>query len=166
MNSNKKKILTGACYAVLVILAGWAVLVLLQLLRWTDLIDINIGLGSQIGRLAWASDLKALTIQRVEIIGYMASSLVLIALAFILVVNCMKGIKSKRLFSHKSTITLWAITCVSFFFELFSSNLSILFGSRQISFGSNLIVTPLILLLFTLLYDTAVSIAAENELTI
>lgn len=166
MNSNKRKMLTGACYAVLVVLTGWTVLVLLQALRWTDVIDINIGMGSQIGQLTWASDLKALTIQRVELIGYMASSLVLIALSFILVVNCMRGMHSKRLFSHKGAITLWAITCASFFFELFSSNLSILFGSRQINFDSNLIVTPLILLLFTLLYDTAVSVADENELTI
>ncbi|MDY6266755.1 MAG: hypothetical protein SPM31_06470 [Prevotella sp.] len=166
MKFDRNKMMTKACYVVLLVLTGWLFLLVLQFLRWTGVIDINIGADSQIHQVSWSEEGRVLAIQYIEMSGYLLSSLLMIAIASRLIVFCLRGIKFRKLFTRKSAKLLWNITFVSFFFELFSSNLSILFGDREIHFGSNLIVSPLIFLVITLLYDVAVNVSEENELTI
>ncbi len=166
INNNRNRMITRACYVVLLILSGWLLLVLLQVLRWTGVIDINIGADSQIHQAAWSEEGKVLVIQYIELLGYLVSSLLMIAKSSQLMILCIKGIKYKKIFTRKNVRLLWGLTSVSLFFELFSSNIPILFGDREIQFGSNLIISPLIFLVITLLYDAAVSVSEENELTI
>jgi hypothetical protein len=45
-------------------------------------------------------------------------------------------------------------------------NINILFGLREIQFGSEMIISPLLFLIMTLMYEVAVSITEENELII
>ncbi len=163
---DRNKLIKRACYVVLVVLAGWFLLVLLQFLRWAGVIDFNIGADSQIHQVAWSEEGKVLVIQYIEMFGYLISSLLMIFNSSRLIVLCLKGIKFRKIFTRKNAKLLWNITFVSSFFELFSSNIPILFGDREIHFGSNLIVSPLIFLVITLLYDAAVSVSEENELTI
>lgn len=163
---NRNKMITRTCYVVLLVLAGWFLLVFLQFLRWTGVFGFNIGADSQIHQVVWSEERKVLVIQYIEMFGYLISSLLMILISSRLIVLCLKGIKYRKIFTRKNAKFLWIITFVSFFFELFSSNLSILFGDREIHFGSNLIVSPLIFLVITLLYDAAVSVSEENELTI
>lgn len=125
---DRKKMITRACYVVLAVLAGWLVLVLLQFLRWTGVIDLNIEADSQIHQAAWSQEGKVLVIQCIELFGYLISSLLMIAISSRLMILCIKGIKLKKIFTRKNVRLLWGITFVSLFFELFSSNISILLG--------------------------------------
>ncbi|OYP55259.1 hypothetical protein CIK91_07005 [Segatella bryantii] len=163
---NRKKMITRSCYAVLVVLTGWFILVLLQFLRWTGVITMNFGADSQIHQATWSTEGKVLMIQYIELLGYLLSSLLMITSSFRLMILCLQGINSKKIFTRKNAKLLWVITFVSFFFTLFYTNIPILFGNREIQFGSNLIVSPLTFLIMTLLYESAVSISEENELTI
>lgn len=166
IHMNRNEMITRACKAVLVVLACWLMLVLLQCLRWTGIINLNIGAGAQVQPAIWSAETKVLTIQYIELVGYLLSSLFMIGMSGSLMLRCINDLKRKKIFNRQNARRLWMITVGSFFFELFSSNLFILFGVREIQFGSNLLVTPLMFLVITLLYDAAVSVSEENELTI
>ncbi|SFG76175.1 hypothetical protein [Prevotella sp. KH2C16] len=164
--SSKEKLINIVCRMVLIFLAGWFLLFLVQLMRWTNAIDITIGLGTQIRPIAWSSVNKVLTIQWVELIGYSLSTVILIFLSSRFIITCLGKLDIKRLFNRHNTKLLWGITITDFFFEFFSLNIEILFGLREIQISSEMIISPLLFLIMTLMYEVAVSITEENELTI
>lgn len=151
---------------VLIFLTGWFLLFLFQLLRWTNTININVGLGTQIRPIAWSSVNKVLIIQWVELICYSLSTIILISLSSKFMINCLGKLDIKRIFNQYNTKLLWGITIADFFFEFFSLNIEILFGLREIKFSSGIIISPLLFLIMTLMYEVAVSVTEENELTI
>lgn len=162
----KEKMINMVCRMVLVILAGWLLLFLVQLLRWTEVIDITIGLGTQIRPIAWSAVNKVHSIQWIELTGYSLSTIILIFLSSRFIITCLGKLDIKRLFNRHNTKLLWGITIADFFFEFFSLNIDILFGLREIQFSSGIIISPLLFLIMTLMYEVAVSITEENELTI
>ena len=164
--NSKEKMINIVCRMVLVFLAGWLLLFLVQLLRWTNLIDVNIGLGTKICPMAWSTVNKVHAIQWVELLGYSLSTIILIFLSSKFIITCLGKLDIKRLFNRQNTKLLWGITIADFFFKFFSLNINILFGLREIQFGSEMIISPLLFLIMTLMYEVAVSITEENELTI
>jgi hypothetical protein len=80
--------------------------------------------------------------------------------------NCLGKLDIKRIFNQHNIKLLWGITLADFFFEFFSLNIDILFGLREIQFSSGTIISPLLFLIMTLMYEVAVSVTEENELTI
>lgn len=60
---------------------------LLQTLRWTGVIDLNIGAGSQIQQATWSHETKVIVIQSIEIVGYVVTSLLMITLSFVLMIT-------------------------------------------------------------------------------
>jgi len=151
---------------VLIFLAGWFLLFLFQLLRWTHAIHINVGLGTQIRPIAWSSVPKVLTIQWVELICYSLSTIILISFSSKFMISCLGKLYIKKIFNRQHAKFLWGITIADFFFEFFSLNIEILFGLREIQFSSGMIISPLLFLVMTLMYEVAVSVTEENELTI
>lgn len=164
--NSKEKMINIVCRMVLVFLAGWLLLFLVQLLRWTNLIDVNIGLGTKICPMAWSTVNKVHVIQWVELLGYSLSTIILIFLSSKFIITSLGKLDIKRLFNRQNTKLLWGITIADFFFKFFSLNINILFGLREIQFGSEMIISPLLFLIMTLMYEVAVSITEENELTI
>lgn len=164
--NSRKKVISIVCRMVLIFLAGWFLLFLFQLLRWTNAIHINVGLGTQIRPIAWSPVPKVLTIQWVELICYSLSTIILIYLSSKFMINCLGKLDIKKIFNRQHTKLLWGITIADFFFEFFSLNIEILFGLREIQFSSGMIISPLLFLVMTLMYEVAVSVTEENELTI
>ena len=164
--NSRKKVISIVCRMVLIFLVGWFLLFLFQLLRWTNAIHINIGLGTQIRPIAWSSVPKVLTIQWVELICYSLSTIILISLSSKFMISCLGKLDIKKVFNRQHTKLLWGITIADFFFEFFSLNIEILFGLREIQFSSGMIISPLLFLVMTLMYEMAVSVTEENELTI
>jgi hypothetical protein len=164
--NSKEKMINIVCRMVLIILVGWFLLFLFQLLRWTNSINVNVDLGTQIRPIAWSSVKKVLTIQWVELIGYSLSTIILIFLSSKFMTNCLGKLDIKRIFNQHNIKLLWGITLADFFFEFFSLNIDILFGLREIQFSSGTIISPLLFLIMTLMYEVAVSVTEENELTI
>ena len=164
--NSKEKMINIVCRTVLVFLAGWLLLFLVQLLRWTNFIDVNIGLGTKIRPIAWSTVNKVHAIQWVELLGYSLSTIILIFLSSKFIITSLGKLDIKRLFNRQNTKLLWGITIADFFFKFFSLNINILFGLREIQFGSEMIISPLLFLIMTLMYEVAVSITEENELTI
>lgn len=60
MKFDRNKMMTKACYVVLLVLTGWLFLLVLQFLRWTGVIDINIGADSQIHQVSWSEEEECL----------------------------------------------------------------------------------------------------------
>ncbi len=164
--NSKEKMINIICRMVLIFLAGWLLLFLVQLLRWTNVIDVNIGLGTQIRPIAWSSVNKVHTIQWAELVGYSLSTIILISLSSRFITTCFGKLDIKRLFNRHNTKLLWGITISDFFFDFFSLNIDILFGLREIQFSSGMIISPLLFLIMTVMYEVAVSITEESELTI
>jgi hypothetical protein len=150
----------------LIFLAGWLLLFFLQLLCWTNVININIGLGTQIRPIAWSYFYKVRMIQWVELICYSLSTITLISFSSKFMINILGKLDVKKIFNRHNTNLLWGITIADFFFEFFSLNINILFGLREIQFSSGIIISPLLFLIMTLMYEVAVSVTEESELTI
>jgi len=81
-------------------------------------------------------------------------------------ISCLGKLDIKKIFNRQHAKFLWGITIADFFFEFFSLNIEILFGLREIRFSSGMIISPLLFLVMTLMYEVAVSVTEENELTI
>ena len=153
--NSREKVISIVCRMVLIFLAGWFLLFLFQLLRWTNAIHINIGLGTQIRPIQW-----------VELICYSLSTIILISLSTKFMISCLGKLDIKKIFNRQHAKFLWGITIADFFFEFFSLNIEILFGLREIQFSSGMVISPLLFLIMTLMYEVAVSVTEENELTI
>ena len=81
-------------------------------------------------------------------------------------INMLFAFYDHLIFNRQHTKLVWGITIADFFFEFFSLNIEILFGLREIQFSSGMIISPLLFLVMTLMYEMAVSVTEENELTI
>ncbi|GAB6982041.1 hypothetical protein [Prevotella dentasini] len=160
------KTIKATCYMALAVLAGWAVLITLQLLRWSEIISFDFGGGAFICALRWNIEQGVRTIQWIELVGYLLSSVAMIIFLLVLVSSCLRNLMVEQIFSRTNVCYLWGLTFSDFFFNLFSSNIGILFGVREISFGSGMVISPLIFLVITLLYQVAVYVSEENNLTI
>ena len=97
---------------------------------------------------------------------YSLSTIILIFLSSKFIITSLGKLDIKRLFNRQNTKLLWGITIADFFFKFFSLNINILFGLREIQFGSEMIISPLLFFIMTLMYEVAVSITEENELII
>ena len=117
--NSKEKMINIVCRMVLVFLAGWLLLFLVQLLRWTNLIDVNIGLGTKICPMAWSTVNKVHVIQWVELLGYSLSTIILIFLSSKFIITSLGKLDIKRLFNRQNTKLLWGITIADFFFKFF-----------------------------------------------
>ncbi|MCH4156845.1 MAG: hypothetical protein LKF31_11140 [Muribaculaceae bacterium] len=166
---SKEKVLTAtksAGYVALILIAGWILLLALQVMRWSGIIDVNIGGGSNIKAIAWNADSTVLMIQYIELAGYVISSVIMIGMSFLFIRKCLSKLKMGKIFSSRNVGYLWGMTITDLFFELFTTNCNILFGVREIQVNSDIIVSPLFFLVITLLYQLAVYASEENDLTI
>lgn len=159
----------GICYFLLAVMFFWSVIVVLQVLAWTGICNIKIDVnfqGAYVGSVAWFQDTKGLVVQLVVTIGYCLVSIVLIYEISIFLLSCLKNISAGRIFSRKNIFRLWIITITNFFNNVFSANLPVLTGSRELTYSSSMVVSLINMLFITLLYSVAVIASEENELTI
>lgn len=169
---RKKSILKGIrgiCYFLLAAVFCWAVIVVLQVLTWTGITDITTNInfqGAYLGPVSWFTDAKGLTIQLVVAIGYCLATVVLLYEVTVFLLSCLKNISMGRIFSRKNVSRLWIMTIANFLNDIFSANLPVLAGFRELSYSSNMIMSLINMLLITLLYSVAVIASEENELTI
>ena len=164
--NNMLSAIRMASFAALAFLLGWAVLLFMQALRWAGLIDVTMGGGAYLFSITWFDDSLGRTLQCIELVGYFASSIAFIALLATFILRGLSTLKASKVFSARNVRCLWAITVVAFFFKLFATNCPLLFGLRSIEFSDEMVVSPLMFLIITLMYQLAVYASEENELTI
>lgn len=159
----------GICYFLLAVIFCWAVIVVLQVLTWTGITDIKTNInfqGAYLGPITWFSDAKGLTVQLIVAIGYCLATIVLLYEVTTFLLSCLKNISMGRIFSRKNVSRLWVMTIANFLNDIFSTNLSVLAGFRELSYSSGMIMSFINMLFITLLYSVAVIASEENELTI
>ena len=153
------------CYMVLGYCFLWALAVLMAILMYSNVINLEL-IGFNIVPLQWIEDDSVVIIQWIEMIGYIAISAVMIAILLTFVIKLLKGFKRGEVFTRSNMRLLYMLATASFFFELFQMNKHIISGVRTIVFTSELLVTPIIILLVAMLYNLAVKATEENKLTI
>lgn len=168
-NNSILKGIRGICFFLLAVMFCWSIIVVLQVLAWTDICSIKIDAyfqGAYVEPVAWFQDTKGLIVQLIVAIGYCLASIVLIYEMIIFLLSCLKNISAGKIFSRKNISRLWIITITNFFNDVFSANLPVLAGSRELSYNSSMIINLLNMLFITLLYTLAAAASEENELTI
>lgn len=151
-------------------LALWSIctfVFVLRLLRYLGIITINVYLGIDIAPIAWyPDDPEAQIAQWIELFGYVLTTALMLLLTFMLIIRTRNGIMTNRVFTPSNAKALKCLSGVVFFNILFTDNLGIIYGSREVCLTSNPFVTSLVILIVAMLYKMAVSVANENELTI
>jgi hypothetical protein len=156
------------CYMALCFCSLWTLIFIVRVLRFANIITFNLAGASDVGPVVWIENASATVtaIQWIELIGYVVTTAIMIAILFTFILKLLKGLKSDQVFTRSNTRLLFALAATSFFFELFLMNKHIISGMREIHITSELFITPTIILLVAMLYSLAVKAAEENKLTI
>lgn len=166
----EKSVIKSSKMACNLALALWSVCTLvfvLRLMRYLDIITVNVYLGIDIAPIEWyPNDPEAQIAQWIELLGYISTTIMVLVLTFNLIIRTRNGINVNRVFSHSNAKALMCLSAIVFFNILFTDNLGIIYGSRSVCLTSNPFVYSLVVLIVAMLYKMAVSISDENELTI
>ena len=163
-----KKILKSSkaiCLLALIPWGLWALIIILRLMRFAELINFNVYLGIDIAPIAWYDD-EAIIAQYIELTGYVITNIMMIGMVFLFIYKSLKGMDVNEVFSRGNVMLLYGMAAVSFFYELFTSNRGILYGSRELVLDTAPFTTPLILLVVAVFYRLALHAYEENRLTI
>lgn len=155
-----------ACTLALVLWSLFALVYVLRLLRYCDLISFSIYCGFDIAPIAWEDESALVAMQWVELIGYAVTTFCLLCLSLRLILMTRRGLVSGKVFMARNAHILIMLVPVVFFQVLFDDNLAILYGSRQLYIGSTPFTSSLVTLIVAMLYRLAVIESEENSLTI
>ncbi|MCQ2113783.1 MAG: hypothetical protein MJY52_01825 [Bacteroidaceae bacterium] len=153
------------CYLALVFWGIWTLVIIMRLMRFMGIINFNVFLGIDIVPIVWFDD-EAIIAQCIELAGYIITNIAMICLAFLFITKSLKGIKVNEVFTRVNVRILYIMAAVSFFYELFQANRSILYGNREVVLDSDPFTTTLIILIVAVFYKLALCAYEENRLTI
>lgn len=155
------------CSLALILWSTCATVFVLRIMRYIGLVTFNVYMGIDIAPIAWyPDDPEAQIMQWIELFGYVLTTTLVLAMTIHLLLATRKGIKANRVFTRRNARVLKWLAGATFLNTLFTDNIGIIYGSRQIYLGSSPFVCALIVLIVATLYQMAVSVAEENELTI
>ena len=155
-----------ACTIGMTLWTLWAIVFILRLLRFANIISFNCGLGIDIAPIVWIDDPEVVPVQWVELLGYIISNVLMLTLTFIFLYKSLNGVSTNSIFNSTNAGLLNALVCVSFFYELFDDNRLIIFGERALVLTSDIFVVPLCILVISIFYKLALNAYEENHLTI
>lgn len=155
-----------ACSLAIGLWSLYALVFVLRLLRYAGIITFNVYLGIDIAPIEWYDDQEAQVMQWVELAGYVLTTTVVLALTLRFIIATRRGILTSKVFTpHNACLLMW-LSGVLFIHILFTDNLGIIYGSRQLYLGATPFISSLVVLIVAMLYKMAVSVSEENRLTI
>lgn len=165
MDSKILKSSKAICILALIPWGLWTLIIILRFLRFAGLINFNVYLGIDIAPIAWYDD-EAIIAQYIELAGYSITNVAMISMVFMFIFKSIKGMNVNEVFSRSNVRLLYGMAAVSFFYELFTANRGILYGSREVMLDTDPFITPLIWLVVAVFYRLALHAYEENRLTI
>lgn len=82
------------------------------------------------------------------------------------IVNTLKGIKTNHPFPKKNIALIYVIAAVDTLMKLCSSNWHILNGERYFSIDGDVLLTPVVIVIFGILYSIAHKASVDSNLAI
>lgn len=156
-----------ACNLALGLWSICTIVFVLRLMRYMGIISFNVYLGIDIAPIAWyPDDPEAQIAQWIELFGYVITTSMILCMTIKLIISTRQGIRINKVFTTSNATTLMWLAGIVFINILFTDNLGIIYGSREVCLTSNPFVTSLVILIIAMLYKMAVQVAEENELTI
>lgn len=166
MTNSITKSTKVVCYIALIFWCLWALVFILRILRYCNIIGFNVYCGIDIAPINWFDYDDDLWAQWIVLIGYIATSAIILPISFCFIYKTIKGIKSNEIFTRSNARALKWLPAIIFFYTLFTDNLGIVYGSHEIYVSSSPIVCTVVTLIVAMLYNLAVNASEENRLTI
>lgn len=156
-----------ACSLALVLWSLYALVFVLRILRYTGIITFNVYMGIDIAPIAWyQDDPEAQIMQWIELFGYVLTTIAVLCITLRFIIATRSGIVTSRVFTRSNTRRLMWLAGILFFHILFTDNIGIIYGSRQLIINATPFISSMVVLIVAMLYKMAVSVTDENCLTI
>lgn len=144
----------------------WALVFALRVLRYCGIISFNIYMGIDVVPVTWVADAGQNVAQWIELVGYVATSALVLWLSFLFIRRTMAGLTSGEVFTRSNARALRWMAPLVFFNVFFTDNLRIIYGQMQLYIGSTPFVAAMLTLIVAMLYGLAFCAQEENRLTI
>ena len=151
MKIKNQRSLISLCYVALAICA---------LYLYVAVDDIIIGYKG----FEFSSELKLM--QSIIFYGKHLLCITLVGLLSSLIVNTLKGIKTNHPFPKKNIVLIYVIAAVDTLMKLCSANWHILNGERYFSIDGDVLLTPVVIIIFGILYSIAHKASVDSNLAI
>ena len=112
----------------------------------------------------FSSELKLM--QSIIFYGKHLLCITLVGLLSSVIVNTLKGIKTNHPFPRKNIALIYVIAAVDTLMKLCSANWHILNGERYFSIDGDVLITPMVLVIFGILYSIAHKASVDSNLAI
>lgn len=156
-----------ACNLALFLWGLYAAVFALRLMRYAGIISFNVYLGIDIAPIAWyEDDQEAQIAQWIELWGYVVTTFLTLYLTLWFIISTHKGIATNNVFTCSNVKALMWLSGIMFFHNIFTDNIGIIYGAREVCLNSTPFINSLIVLIVALLYKMAVNVSEENKLTI
>lgn len=93
-------------------------------------------------------------------------SIALVGVLSAIIVNTLKGIKTNNAFPKKNVTLIYVLAVVDMLMHFCSCNWHILNGERYISIDGDVLITPMVLVIFGILYSMAHKASVDSNLAI
>lgn len=93
-------------------------------------------------------------------------SIALVGVLSAIIINTLKGIKTNNAFPKKNVILIYVLAVVDMLMHFCSWNWHILNGERYISLDGDVLITPMVLVIFGILYSIAHKASVDSNLAI
>lgn len=155
-----------ACTLAMCLWSIHALIFALRLMRYAGVISFNVYMGIDIAPIEWYEDQEAQLAQWIELVGYIATTIAVLYLTLRLIIETWRGIATSKVFTRTNARLLMWLTGIVFFNILFTDNIGVIYGSKQVVIRSAAFVSCLAILIAAMLYRMAVNVSEENSLTI
>lgn len=156
-----------ACSLATCLWSLYALVFVLRILRYAGIISFNIYMGIDIAPIAWyENDPDAQIAQWIELFGYVLTTSCVLYLSLCFIIATWKGIATSKVFTRSNARLLMWLSGILFLHILFTDNIGIIYGSRQVCINATPFISSMVVLIVAMLYRMAVSVSEENSLTI
>ena len=156
-----------ACSLAICLWSLYALVFVLRILRYAGIITFNIYMGIDIAPIAWyEDDPDAQMAQWIELFGYVLTTSCVLYLSLRFIIATRQGIATSKVFTRSNARLLMWLSGILFLHILFTDNIGIIYGSRQLYINATPFVCSMVVLIVAMLYKMAVSVSEENSLTV
>lgn len=156
-----------ACSMAVCLWSIYALVFVLRIMRYAGLITFNVYMGIDIAPIAWyEDDPDAQIAQWIELVGYVLTTVSVLFITLRLIIATRRGIATNQVFTRSNARLLMWLAGFLFLHIFFTDNIGIIYGSRQLVINASPFISCMVVLIVAMLYNMAVGVSEENNLTI